>query len=81
MALEYAFNDLRLHKLCCEVLAFNTPVIKLHQKFGFKIEGVLREQHMHDDSFIDVYRLGILATEWDEQRESMQQKLLKLSEK
>lgn len=81
LALEYAFNELRLNKLCCEVLAFNSPVIKLHLKFGFKTEGVLREKHMHDDSFIDIYRLGILAAEWNEQRETMQQKLLKLSGK
>lgn len=38
LALEYAFKDMGLHKLFCEVLAFNAPVIKLHQKFGFKIE-------------------------------------------
>lgn len=79
LALEYAFNDMKLHKLCCEVLAFNSPVIKLHQKFGFKVEGILREQHMINDSFIDVHRLGILSSEWDEQRETMRQKLLKLS--
>lgn len=79
LALEYAFTNLGLHKLCCEVLAFNSPVIKLHQKFGFKTEGILREQHMHDGSFVDVYRLGIFSSEWKEQRESMYQKLMKLS--
>lgn len=79
LALEYAFKDMGLHKLFCEVLAFNAPVIKLHQKFGFKIEGVLREQHSVDNSFVDVYRLGILAPEWDSQRESIRQKILKLS--
>lgn len=79
LALEYAFNDMRLHKLCCEVLAFNTPVIKLHQKFGFKIEGVLREQHLVDEAFVDVYRLGVLASEWEAKREEMLKKLLKLS--
>src|SRR5690554_5898380 len=33
LALEYAFGTLRLHKLYCEVLAFNSGVITLHQKF------------------------------------------------
>ena len=79
LALECAFYELQLHKLCCEVLAFNSPVIKLHQKFGFKVEGILREQHKVEDAFVDVYRLGILASEWNSQREEMREKLLKLS--
>lgn len=79
LALEHAFNDMKLNKLCCEVLAFNTPVIKLHQKFGFKVEGVLREQHYIDDSPIDVYHLGVLSSEWNEKREAMREKMLKLS--
>ncbi|MGE4408730.1 UDP-4-amino-4,6-dideoxy-N-acetyl-beta-L-altrosamine N-acetyltransferase [Pseudomonas sp.] len=79
LALEYAFNHMRLHKLCCEVLAFNTLVIKLHQKFGFNIEGVFREQHRVDGVFVDVCRLGMLANEWQSRRETMLQKLLKLS--
>lgn len=78
-ALEYAFNGLRLHKLGCEVLAFNSPVIKLHQKFGFKVEGILREQYRCDDGFVDVYRLGIFASEWQESRVTMLKKLLELS--
>jgi UDP-4-amino-4,6-dideoxy-N-acetyl-beta-L-altrosamine N-acetyltransferase len=64
LALEYAFGKLDLHKLHCEVLAINAPVIKLHQKFCFRIEGILREQKCIDGVFIDVYRLGLLATEW-----------------
>ncbi len=79
LALEYAFQDMRLHKLWCEVLAFNVAVIKLHQKFGFKVEGVFREQHRMEVSSIDVYRLGILSSEWHVRREEILSKLLKLS--
>ena len=79
LALEHAFNGIRLHKLCCEVLAFNVPVIRLHEKFGFKVEGILREQHKMDDAFVDVYRLGMLASEWATKRDQMLSKLLQLS--
>lgn len=79
LALDYAFRVIDLHKLYCEVLAFNKPVIKLHQKFGFKVEGVLRDQYCRDDSFIDIYRLGILATEWEENRDSMLSKIARLA--
>lgn len=79
LALDIAFNKLCLHKLHCEVLAFNAPVIKLHQKFGFKVEGILREHHKVEEGFVDIYRLGLLTHEWMEQRISMQEKLFKLS--
>ncbi|MGB0466070.1 MAG: UDP-4-amino-4,6-dideoxy-N-acetyl-beta-L-altrosamine N-acetyltransferase [Pontibacterium sp.] len=77
LALEYAFYTLNLHKLYCEVLAFNTPVIKLHQKFGFKVEGIFREHHNIDSTYADVYRLGLLATEWAEQSTLMYDKITK----
>lgn len=75
LALEYAFTKLGLHKLCCEVLAFNSVVIKLHEKFGFKVEGILREQHKLEDAFTDIFRLGILAKEWFAKREEMRLKV------
>ena len=37
LMLELAFEQLNMQKLYCEVFAFNTSVIKLHQKFGFNI--------------------------------------------
>ncbi len=64
LAIERAFLDWGMHKLCCEVLDFNTPVIKMHRKFGFQIEGVLRQQHQVDGTFHDIYRMGLLASEW-----------------
>lgn len=79
LALEHCFQYMQLHKLWCEVLAFNVAVIKLHKKFGFKVEGLFREQHRIEESNVDVYRLGILASEWRMLREEMLNKILKLS--
>jgi UDP-4-amino-4,6-dideoxy-N-acetyl-beta-L-altrosamine N-acetyltransferase len=76
LILELAFNELKLQKLYCEVLAFNTSVIKLHKKFGFNIEGVFRQQRKINDDFVDVYRLGILAPEWLAQRQAMHTRLV-----
>nr|WP_309502608.1 UDP-4-amino-4,6-dideoxy-N-acetyl-beta-L-altrosamine N-acetyltransferase [uncultured Roseovarius sp.] len=64
LALEHVFQTLELHKLSCEVLAFNQPVIKLHKKFGFRQEGVFRDHHKMDGRFIDIVRFGMLAEEW-----------------
>lgn len=79
LALNYAFDEIKLHKLTCEVLAFNTPVLKLHQKFGFITEGVFREQHRVNDTFVDIHRLGILAREWEAHRATMKAKLAAFS--
>lgn len=79
LALDYAFNNLHVHKLACEVLAFNAAVIKLHKKFGFEVEGVLREHHLVDGEYVDIYKLGVLSREWESHRTSMSEKLLKLS--
>lgn len=69
LALEHAFGTVRLHKLFCEVLAFNSPVISLHRKFGFQVEGTFRAQHMTTDGYVDIVRLGMLASEWAGMRE------------
>jgi len=79
LALDYAFNELGLHKLGCEVLAFNAPVIKLHEKFGFKVEGILRDEYCRDGAFIDIYRLGMLASEWADARNVIIPKLSRIS--
>lgn len=79
LALEWAFKHIGLHKLCCEVLSFNKPVIRLHQKFGFAIEGVLRDQHLFDGAYVDVCQLGLLADEWSIKRDEVHAKLLKLN--
>ena len=64
LALDYAFDSLNLNKLCCEVLDFNTSVINFHRKFGFKIEGIKKQDYFRDDKFYDVYQLAILKTDY-----------------
>lgn len=75
LALDFAFAELGLHKLYCEVLASNPAVVRLHQKFGFQHEGVFRQQHRYESTFIDVHRLGILVDEWKQGRDAMLERL------
>ena len=75
LMLDEAFNTLKLHKLYCEVLAFNTAVITLHQKFGFTVEGIFRQHYCLDTEYVDIYRLGILKDEWPLYRSAMFNKL------
>jgi UDP-4-amino-4,6-dideoxy-N-acetyl-beta-L-altrosamine N-acetyltransferase len=64
--LRHAFAELGLRKLCCEVLATNEAVVRMHQKFGFVVEGVLRHHVTKQGRPEDVVTLGMLADEWRE---------------
>ena len=78
LALNYAFNDIGVNKLCCEVLEFNTSVLRMHKKFGFNIDGVLRNHHRYDESFKDINTLSLFAEEWSSLKPSIQIRLEKL---
>ncbi|MEX3071990.1 UDP-4-amino-4,6-dideoxy-N-acetyl-beta-L-altrosamine N-acetyltransferase [Vibrio alginolyticus] len=74
-ALEYAFENLKLHKLRCEVIAFNKVVIKLHKKFGFVEEGCHRDAFYDGDAYHDVIHLGIFSREWKDIKDELKTKL------
>lgn len=62
--LRYAFGKLELHKLCGQALAYNERSIKFHLGFGFRQEGILRDQHFDGQGYHDVVCFGLLAAEW-----------------
>lgn len=65
----HVFETLGMNKLWCEVLSFNDRVVALHEKFGSKVEGVLRQHIFKDGQYHDVVRMGILRSEWESLRE------------
>jgi len=66
-ALNYAFKQLGLHKVCGQALGFNERSITFHKKLGFIEEGRLREQHFDGHQFHDVVCFGLLNREWQVQ--------------
>lgn len=62
-----AFDELDLHKLCGQALAFNERSIRFHQRLGFHQEGVLRDHHFDGDHFHSVVCFGLLRHEWQSQ--------------
>lgn len=63
-ALEFAFVERGLHKLCGQALAFNQRSIRFHGYLGFQQEGVLRQQHFDGEHYHDVVCFGLLASDW-----------------
>ena len=64
MALNHAFSSLKLHKVCGQALARNQSSIVFHQRLGFILEGVLRDQQIIDGAYHSLHCFGLLATEW-----------------
>lgn len=62
--LDYGFEELGLHRVEALVAKYNTPSIRLLQRYGFSFEGTMREDYVvngkNDDS--DCYSL--LKWEW-----------------
>ncbi|MDT8384239.1 MAG: UDP-4-amino-4,6-dideoxy-N-acetyl-beta-L-altrosamine N-acetyltransferase [Gammaproteobacteria bacterium] len=77
-ALEHAFSVLGLHKLNCEVIAFNRGVINMHKKTGFVEEGLFRDFHFDGATYHDVIRFGMLASEWEQCRPALLQRIARV---
>ena len=68
IALEYAFKILKIRKLCCEVLLFNNKVVKLHKKFSFQEEGILKQHIYKNNAYNDVICLALFKDIWLENK-------------
>ena len=60
----HAFEALGLNKVWCEVLAHNAAGYRVHERFGFTREALLREHVRKDGVFRDVIGLGLLRRDW-----------------
>lgn len=78
LMIERAFGELALRKLWCEVLITNEPVWKLHQKFGFQQEALLRAHVLKGGEPVDVMGLGLLREDWIEARSKVAERLRRL---
>jgi UDP-4-amino-4,6-dideoxy-N-acetyl-beta-L-altrosamine N-acetyltransferase len=77
-ALEYAFEQLLVHRLHCEVLSGNQQVINLHKKTGFIREGCLRQARETPRGIEDVIVFGMLSDAWPAARDRLRSRAAKL---
>lgn len=63
-ALNYAFTELGLHKICGQAIVGNEASIRFHQKLGFIQEGILRDQQSINDVYHSIICFGLHASEW-----------------
>jgi UDP-4-amino-4,6-dideoxy-N-acetyl-beta-L-altrosamine N-acetyltransferase len=66
--MRHVFEELALEKLCCEVLETNEGVVKMHQRYGFTIDGVLRAHVVKGGTRVGVVTMSLLREEWTASR-------------
>ena len=64
LALQFAFDEINLHRLQLTVFSYNTNAIALYEKLGFQREGVMREALLRDGTRHDMLMYGLLRGEW-----------------
>lgn len=60
---DYAFDELRLHRVYARVFAFNEGSARVLETVGFEREGVLREDAYMHGEYVDTLRYGLLESE------------------
>lgn len=61
--IKIAFERYNAYKVYGEVLGFNHASVKLHQRLGFKQEGVLKRHVFLNDTYHDVHCFGLFGNE------------------
>ena len=61
---DFAFRELKLHRLYLDVFSFNSRAEHAYLKAGFKREGVLRDAIRDGENYADDILMSILEDEW-----------------
>lgn len=61
---DFAFRELKLHRLYLDVFSFNPRAEHAYLKAGFKREGVLRDAVRNSEGYADDILMSILEDEW-----------------
>ena len=63
-AIEYAFDELNLHRISAFIYSFNRPSWRLMERVGATRELVLRDHIVRDGQFHEMYCYGLLRDEF-----------------
>lgn len=64
LILNYAFDELALHRVHLSVMAYNSAAIRAYERAGFVREGVQRQAVQRGGQRHDLVGYGILRSEW-----------------
>jgi diamine N-acetyltransferase len=62
--LQYAFDELRFHRVAVGVVGFNTRAVRFWTGLGFQQEGVWRDGYYYNNQYSDFIMMSILEEEY-----------------
>lgn len=62
--LEYIFNTLHMHKVCSDLISYNTRSLHYSLHCGYKIEGRRKRHFFQEGRYYDVIELGLFKKDW-----------------
>lgn len=64
LLLDYAFNELNMHRIAGGHVEGNEASMKVQEEFGFEEEGRERDYKYRDGEYLDLVRMSLLEDEW-----------------
>lgn len=64
MLCDYMFSERNIHRIQAIILESNTQSLKMHQKCGYHIEGLMRESIFKHGKYQNQYLLSLLDTDF-----------------
>lgn len=62
--LEYAFDELGLHKVCSTVISYNKRSLRYSLHCGYRIEGTRKSHIFKRGRYWDLVELGVFRRQW-----------------
>ncbi len=62
--LDVAFGAEQLHKVWLMVFSTNQRSLRTYARLGFQVEGTLRQEYFHEETWHDMVRMSLLGSEW-----------------
>jgi UDP-4-amino-4,6-dideoxy-N-acetyl-beta-L-altrosamine N-acetyltransferase len=75
LSIDFAFSELGVQRVTCEVIAGNERALRLYERVGFRHEGLLRSHVTKAGEPHDVVLMAILRTEWADLRSELIERL------
>lgn len=65
LAIDYMFKERNIHRIQANVLENNIASLKMHEKCGYKVDGILRDSVYKAGKYHNQYVLSLLKDEYE----------------
>jgi len=69
--IEHAFKTYKLQKIYGQTLSTNNKILRVHKEFGFKTEGVLKNQIIIKKKNVDIILTSLFKNQWNKNKKKI----------